>query len=73
MDYQVEHKCEEYKFGCTCGSLAEEPDDCCPTHGGCYVKPRCICGKFVRRKAIESLIEKIRDAWTPDELIKEKK
>lgn len=44
------HICEEWRF-CTCSQLALEPDEHCPVHGGCFVKPVCIhCGRFMPYK-----------------------
>lgn len=35
---------------CCCSSLALEPDEDCPVHGGCrqYPPKCCICGKFFK-------------------------
>ena len=44
------HVCEEYDYGCICYQLALEPDEDCPEHGGCFVIPRCLCGRFVKSK-----------------------
>jgi hypothetical protein len=43
------HECRESNT-CCCYSLAEEPDEECPIHGGVTYPPRCAeCGKFIRR------------------------
>lgn len=42
------HICKEDR-SCICSILADEPDEECPVHGGCFVRPTCeICGRFMK-------------------------
>ena len=44
----VPHVCHELDY-CVCNSMALEPDEDCPIHGGGTWPPRCCeCGRFIK-------------------------